>query len=242
MTFVKMPIPTAEHCDVLFSHQWLRNEPVDVVLALQRACCRIPFQAGDILFREGDSMRYCPLVEHGELQAFRHTYQGDDKVFGQFSRGEWVALAAVFMEHGRFPMNIRALSAGQAILIPRETLHQFCLQRPTLALQLLGNLSQKLYATINQIDWLTSSSAGERLADYLLRLHRTQQSPQQNAQVRLPLNRGQLATQLGIRPETLSRLMAEWQRQGYITCRASHITLCDMNYLSGLAAQAQRPF
>ncbi|WP_440864961.1 Crp/Fnr family transcriptional regulator [Symbiopectobacterium purcellii] len=87
-------------------------------------------------------------------------YQGDDKVFGQFERGEWVALAAVFMEHGRFPMNIRALSAGQAMLIPRETLHQFCLQRATLALQLLGNLSQKLYATINQIDWLTSSSAG----------------------------------------------------------------------------------
>ncbi len=242
MTFVKIPLPPEEHCEVLFSHQWLRNEPVDVVFALQRACCRIHFQAGETLFREGDKMRYCPLVEQGELQAFRHTYQGDDKVFGQFVRGEWVALAAVFMEHGRFPMNIRALSAGQAILIPRETLHQFCLQRPTLALQLLGNLSQKLYATINQIDWLTSSSAGERLADYLLRLHRTQQDTQPNAQVRLPLNRGQLATQLGIRPETLSRLMAEWQRQGYITCRASYITLCNLGYLHALAAQAQRPF
>ncbi|WP_440867235.1 Crp/Fnr family transcriptional regulator [Symbiopectobacterium purcellii] len=65
---------------------------------------------------------------------------------------------------------------------------------------------------------------------------------QPNAQVRLPLNRGQLATQLGIRPETLSRLMAEWQRQGYITCRASYITLCNLDYLRALAAQAQRPF
>ncbi|MFT8212231.1 MAG: Crp/Fnr family transcriptional regulator [Symbiopectobacterium sp.] len=185
MTFVKMPIPTAEHCEVLlFSHPWLRDEPEEVVLALQSACCRIRFQTGDMLFREGDRMRYCPLVEHGELQAFRHTYQGDDKVLGQFVRGEWVALAAVFMEHGRFPMNIRALSAGQAMLIPRETLHQFCLQRPTLALQLLGNLSQKLYATINQIDWLTSSSAGERLADYLLRLHRTQQGPKAHSKTR----------------------------------------------------------
>uniref|UniRef100_A0A6V7KP00 Cyclic nucleotide-binding domain-containing protein n=1 Tax=Bracon brevicornis TaxID=1563983 RepID=A0A6V7KP00_9HYME len=190
-----------------------------------------------MLFREGDKMRYCPLVEQGELQAFRHTYKGDDKVFEQFVRGEWVALAAVFMEHGSFPMNIRALSAGQAILIPRETLHQFCLQRPTLALQLLGNLSQKLYSTINQIDWLTSSSAGERLADYLLRLHRSQQDTQPNAQVRLPLNRGQL----GIRAETLSRMMTEWLRQGYITCRASYITLCNLDYLRALAAQAQRP-
>ncbi|MGK2889899.1 MAG: hypothetical protein ACSLEN_14730 [Candidatus Malihini olakiniferum] len=100
----------------------------------------------------------------------------------------------MFMEHSRFSMNIRVLSTGQTILIPLETLHQYCLQRPTLALQLLSNISQKLSATINQIDWLTSSSAGEQLTDYLLHLHRTQQDTQPDAKVRLPLNRGQLAT------------------------------------------------
>ncbi|WP_438813093.1 cyclic nucleotide-binding domain-containing protein [Symbiopectobacterium sp.] len=83
---------------MLFSHQWLRNEPEDVVLALQPTCCCIRFQAGETLFREGNKMRYCPLVEQGELQVFRHTYQWDDKVFGRFVRGEWVALAAAFME------------------------------------------------------------------------------------------------------------------------------------------------
>ncbi|MGK2889900.1 MAG: hypothetical protein ACSLEN_14735 [Candidatus Malihini olakiniferum] len=65
MTFVKIPIPAKEHCEALFSHQWLRNEPVEVVLTLQSACCLIRFQAGDTLFRAGDRMRYFPLVEQG---------------------------------------------------------------------------------------------------------------------------------------------------------------------------------
>ncbi|MGL9734079.1 MAG: hypothetical protein ACR5LD_06795 [Symbiopectobacterium sp.] len=64
---------------MLFSHQWLCNEPEDVVLALQpysltalqapalqpysltATCCRIRFQAWETLFREGNKMRYCPL-------------------------------------------------------------------------------------------------------------------------------------------------------------------------------------
>lgn len=234
MTFVKKTIPTEEHCEALFAHPWMRNEPPERVLELQRTCSRLFFTEGQVLFHEGDPMRHCLLVEQGELQAFRHTYHGDDKVFGQFVRGEFVAIAAVFMAHGRFPMNIRVLRQGQAIMVPRQEIHRFCLQRPALSLRLLGHLSQKLYATINQVDWLTSSSAGERLADYFLRIHKIQQTPQ----IRLPLNRSQLATQLGIRGETLSRLMADWRRQGYITYRANYVTLCDMDYLHQLAAQA----
>ncbi|MEH0876239.1 Crp/Fnr family transcriptional regulator [Pectobacterium cacticida] len=238
MTFVKKALSPDDDGEVLFQHDWMRNEPRHVVSALLAKSERLFFRQDDILFREGDKMQHCLLVETGKLQAFRHTYSGSEKIFGQFGRGEFVAIAAVFMDHGRFPMTIRALSEGHTLMIPRQDIHQFCLQRPELALRLLNYLGEKLYSTINQIDWLTSSSAPQRLADYLLRQYHIQQTQQ----LTLPMNRGQLATSLGMRGETLSRLMSDWKRQGRITYRGHQITLCDLHYLMALAAEARRTF
>ncbi|MFP9230591.1 Crp/Fnr family transcriptional regulator [Pectobacterium cacticida] len=238
MTFVKKALSPDGDGEVLFQHDWMRNEPRHVVSALLAKSERLFFRQDDILFREGDKMQHCLLVETGKLQAFRHTYSGSEKIFGQFGRGEFVAIAAVFMDHGRFPMTIRALSEGHTLMIPRQDIHQFCLQRPELALRLLNYLGKKLYSTINQIDWLTSSSAPQRLADYLLRQYHIQQTQQ----LALPMNRGQLATSLGMRGETLSRLMSDWKRQGRITYRGHQITLCDLHYLMALAAEARRTF
>ncbi|MEQ9860358.1 Crp/Fnr family transcriptional regulator [Pectobacterium cacticida] len=238
MTFVKKALSPDDDGEVLFQHDWMRNEPCHVVSALLAKSERLFFRQDDILFREGDKMQHCLLVETGKLQAFRHTYSGSEKIFGQFGCGEFVAIAAVFMDHGRFPMTIRALSEGHTLMIPRQDIHQFCLQRPELALRLLNYLGKKLYSTINQIDWLTSSSAPQRLADYLLRQYHIQQTQQ----LTLPMNRGQLATSLGMRGETLSRLMSDWKRQDRITYRGHQITLCDLHYLMGLAAEARRTF
>jgi len=58
----------------------------------------------------------------------------------------------------------------------------------------------------------------------------------------LPLSQRQLATQLGIRAETLNRLLNDWQAQGYISGKSRQWTLHDPSYLAGLAATAQRPF
>ncbi|MBB1525460.1 Crp/Fnr family transcriptional regulator [Pectobacterium carotovorum subsp. carotovorum] len=238
MTFVKKALSPDEYGEVLFQHDWMRGEPSDVVCELLAKSERLFFRQDDILFREGDKMQHCLLVETGKLQAFRHTYGGDEKIFGQFERGEFVAIAAVFMDHGRFPMNIRAQSDGHTLMIPRQDIHQFCLQRPELALRLLNYLGKKLYSTINQIDWLTSSSAPQRLADYLLRQHHIQQTQH----LTLPVSRGQLATSLGMRSETLSRLMSDWKRQGHIIYRGHQVELCDLNYLKELAAEARRTF
>lgn len=68
---------------------------------------------------------------------------------------------------------------------------------PPLAMRLLESLSQRLYRHVHAVDWLTSSSASQRLAVYPLNLHRLQ-----GAAIGLPINQRQLPGHLGVCAES----------------------------------------
>ena len=104
--------------------------------------------------------------------------------------------------------------------------------------RLLIRFSTKLYEQINNIDWLTSSSSEQRLASYLLSLC----SSDNTYQFILPISRGQLATKLGIRYETLSRLMSSWRKQQIIQVENNRINILNETYLKELTLPFQRSF
>jgi CRP-like cAMP-binding protein len=116
-------------------------------------------------------------------------------------------------------------------------LRQACEQHPTLALRLLEDFSRRLYHYINEVEWLTVSSAAQRLAAFLLRL-----SAQQGERLELPSSQRQLAAHLGIRAETLSRLLSEWQARQWLRGERRHWTLVDTAPLQQLAGALARSF
>ncbi|CUJ02332.1 Crp/Fnr family transcriptional regulator [Achromobacter xylosoxidans] len=167
----------------------------------------------------------------------RYGYNGDERVFRVFEPGTLMAHAAMFMPHGRYPMQARARTAFQGWRLCRRRLHEACRQWPDLALALLAGLSKNLYDQVNRVDWMTSSSAPERLANYLMGLRE-----RQGDTVTLPLNQRQLAAHLGIRAETLSRLLNDWQTQGHVSGKRREWILHTPAYLEKLATTAKRPF
>ncbi|MCY1548703.1 Crp-like helix-turn-helix domain protein [compost metagenome] len=104
-------------------------------------------------------------------------------------------------------------------------------------MRMLEILSQRLYRQVNEVDWLTASSASQRLAAYLLGLQQ-----HQGNSICLPISQRQLATHLGIRAESLSRLFSEWQQRGQIRGRQRNWELCDIAYLRQLASASTRTF
>lgn len=207
---------------------------LDALLQLSRV---VRASTGDILFREGAPASSYLLVMQGKVEILRFGANGDEKIFGLLGEGQVAADAAMFMPHGRYPMTARAQGSAQVCLLGRQQLHECCRRYPDLALRLLAQLSQRVYQRVNEVDWVISSSAAQRLAVYMLNL-----AGPVGREINMPVNQRQLAARLGMRPETLNRLFSKWQEDGWISGRQRDWTLLDAEALQQVAGDSRRLF
>ncbi|NOL52127.1 Crp/Fnr family transcriptional regulator [Pelistega suis] len=223
---------------VLAQHPVFGGHPAELYASLLENAGTCQMKAGDRLFSEGDVATQYFVMGSGAVEMFRYSIEGDERVFSIFERGEFIAHAAMFMPHGKYPMNARARDNVKLYVLDRQALHKTCHRFPVLAIRLLSGMSMNIYKQINQVHWLTSSSAHERLAHYFVLL----QQEQKNATVIIPVTQKQLAAQLGIRAETLNRILGEWQQKDYIRGKRKEWELLDIDYLNSLSGAAKRTF
>lgn len=195
-------------------------------------------QHGSWLFREGEPARHCLLVLHGCVEVLRLGWDGQERIYQLCRRGDLAAEASLFMAHGRYSMCARARDDVRCAWLPRHCLREACQFNPELAMRMLDWMGSRVHQRTNELDWLAGSSAAQRLAAYLLSLCEPGATPA----IQLPLSQRQLAGRLGVRPETLNRLFADWQRQGKISGRQRDWQVRDLGALRELARGAERAF
>ena len=237
MTFINVRPLAATPLLQLAAHPLLRELAPGVLQGLcERAELR-PYRDGEVVFHEGDAAQHWLLVARGHVEVVRFGYDGSERVYHRFGAGQCVAEAAMFMAHGRYPMQARAVGSTTVWRLERQALRHACEAHPALALRLLEDFSRRLYHYINEVEWLTVSSAPQRLAAFLLRL-----SAQQGERLELPSSQRQLAAHLGVRAETLSRLLSEWQARRWLRGERRHWMLLDTAPLQRLAGALARSF
>ncbi|MEN4922762.1 Crp/Fnr family transcriptional regulator [Achromobacter spanius] len=214
----------------LRQHPWFDGVDDAALLALARGSRWLAFCAGDTIFSEGQAASSCLLVCAGSVQGLRYTVDGGDKVFGHVGPGGWLSVATLFEAAPRHLHGVRARTDGSGCLINGEAFRHLCLSDARLACRVLGHSANLIRHHTDQIDWLTSSSAEERLAEYILRAGK----PQESKPVVLPLSHSQIAVKLGMRAETLSRIFAKWRRQGYILDRRGELCILKLDSLKQL--------
>lgn len=237
MTFINQSLPSSGALGWLQAHPLAHGLPPCALHLLSTHAELRQHKTGTVVFHEGDTAQHWLGVVHGRVEVVRFGCDGNERVFHCFHSGQCVAEAAMFMPHGRYPMQARAASATAAWHLARSALHQACAAYPVLALRLLEDFGQRLYRNINELEWLTSSSAPQRLAASLLQLSATQ-----GEHLQLPTSQRQLAAHLGIRAETLSRLLTDWQARRWICGQRRHWSLLDATALQRLAHARVRAF
>ncbi len=186
------------------------------------------FQRGENIFFEGDKGIGFYMVGEGRVKIFKVSFAGKEHILHIFGPGEPFGEVPVF--HGQpFPATAEALEKTVTLFFPRDKFVLLVEANPSLALNMLAVLSQRLRRFAGQIESLSLKEVPARLAGYLLYLSHEQG---ESDAVVLDISKGQLASLLGTIPETLSRIFGKMSDEGLIQVNGRKISLLDRAGLS----------
>jgi len=170
------------------------------------------FQKGESIFDEEDEGTGFYVVISGRVKVFKLSPEGKEQTLHIFGPGEPFGEVAVFTGK-RFPASAEALEETRAFFFARKEFMDLIQRDPSLALNMLAVLSQRLRRFSGLIESLSLKEVPGRLAAYFLYL---QEGRKGGADLILEISKNQLASLLGTIPETLSRILARMNREGFI--------------------------
>ncbi len=194
------------------------------------------YAAGELIVREREACRGFFAVHSGGVRVYRLTPDGREQVLHRLRGGQTFAEAAL-LTMGFYPANAVATETPTEVVeIGGETFMRVFESDPRIAKTMVSSLAMWLLRLVGRVEELSVSSAGARLARYLLDLPST--AADGKAVIELPLAKKDLAAYLGITPETLSRLLRKWQDRELIESGGREITVLDTETLLAIADDA----
>lgn len=180
------------------------------------------------------------LLIEGQVCVGRHLDQGGSQLVRTVGAGQWIDAASCWLDlparHDTWVPST-ARSAAWLAEIPRSAVHTAIAQSEEIARAWLGVLAQQVRRWSEATDDLMHQGAEGRCARWLLSQGQAQaEAGGPAAVVELHERKRVIAAQLGITPETFSRVLRELTRKALIQVEGYHVRLLDPAALAALAA------
>ena len=182
-----------------------------------------------VLFQRGDRASAFYIVTEGQVRLFLESRGGEEKILAFMGPGQVFAEAVMFMESPTYPVSADSTEATTLISVLNGDFLAALKGDTRTCLRLLAGLSQRLHAQVQEIEELTLESAGSRLIRHLAR--RAVRDSTGGLRVHFDETRQMLASQLAIKPETLSRLTRSLTAAGLIESDGRDIVIPDLEQL-----------
>lgn len=201
------------------------------ILSLSRRTTVRRFQAGELLFAEGEACKGLYAIVSGRIRIFKTAPNGREQVLSIEDPGSSFAELPVF-DGGPYPASAAAVQESQCLFISRNEFRSFCLEHPEVALKVLQIVGARLRRLVGIIEELSFTTLRQRLIAWLLREAKTNgRAMDEGIAFDLGVSHQELAAQIGTVRELVSRNMARLQSQGFIRVNGREITILDQEGL-----------
>lgn len=185
------------------------------------------FEPGQYLYQAGDDSDTLYLLQKGLVQIYRISASGKEQYIRQLESGDFIGESGLFSQQ-HFNRYVKAEEPTTVCSIQRDVFKELLLMNPEIALALLEEFSNRLNASEQQTTWITSESTSDRLSAYLLEAYKQQQS----LSIEIPSTKKQLASFLGMSPESFSRSLTKLTKEGIVKQpKANVIEILDLERL-----------
>ena len=190
----------------------------------------------DSLYRAGDAFSSVYAIRLGTFKTLMLGEDGREQITGCYMNGEIVGLDGI--GDGRHTCGAVALEDSEVCALSFEHLTKLAHDIPELGRNLNRCISKDLCRGQDMMLLLGSMRAEERLAVFLLDLSRRYRARgYSGSEFVLRMTREEIASLLGLKLETVSRLFSRLQSEGLIQVQGRSIKLLDSPALEAMAGQ-----
>lgn len=184
----------------------------------------VQLASGQTLFQQDTPFTALYWVVEGMIRLYRVSPQGEEKVIDLVGAARSFAEAVMFMG-GNYPVCAAALAPSRLIAIDGRHLRQWLAQDTGRCFRLMAAMSMRMQKLVGDIERLTLMKGADRLVQYLLDHADPDEAGRQVVELEAP--KLVIASRLGIKPETFSRLLHKLSDQGLIEVQDNRVYLRD---------------
>jgi CRP-like cAMP-binding protein len=210
-------------------HILLSSLPAPAFNELMSHCRVVNLSNNESLFHQGSKVHSFYIVLSGKVKLYRVSFDGQTKIIEVINPGDAFAEALMFLEKSTFPLTAAGMEPSKVLQIPCQYYKEILFAAPNCTINLLGAMALKLHRRIQEIELLTLQNTKHRITHYLMNL--VSDLNVKEHELELPIAKQLIASQLGMKPETFSRLFKEMKRRDILSSKGSKIFIHDLDKL-----------
>jgi len=185
------------------------------------------FEAGTVVFREGDQSDTCYVIRAGNARAIREHADGRTITLANFGSGDIFGELAMFDDERR-SATVEVLDDLEAVAILGPDMRRLMREHPEISVQLVISLGRRLREANRRIARQSFQTVQGRVASALRELAaRAQADGGGGEDVRVIATQAVIAQLAGSSRESASRFLAELERAGVIVQGRGELTVVD---------------
>jgi CRP-like cAMP-binding protein len=205
---------------------------------LRRHCHFLPARRGEVIARHGEKLPGAFAVLSGTVKLSLHAHDGEERVLRIVGERETFGEACTLLGKPS-PFDASALGDTRLVMLPPAAIWTLFRRDTRFARGVVVKLAESVLDMVTELEAATTQRSAQRLATYLESLvpHDGSAGP---CTVRLPVSKTVVAARLGVKKETLSRLLRQFAGEGIIDVTRREIMILDPGRLSEAAQEAPR--
>jgi CRP-like cAMP-binding protein len=195
------------------------------------------FEPGEVIYAAGDLAARLYVLAAGKVKLVRHTLSGKDVLLDLLTPGEFFGSLSALGDES-YPDTAQAQTTACVLGIGADDFRAILDAFPPVALRVLDVMASRLQEAHERIRQLSAHSVERRIAYTLLRLAgKFGQAGQAGTLIQVPLSRDDLAEMAGTTTETASRVMSQFQKEGWIESGRQWVAITGREGLAALLAE-----
>jgi CRP-like cAMP-binding protein len=174
-------------------------------------------QAGGSLVEQGSVASHLEVLVRGAVKIVRTTAHslGESTVVLEVARAPAILCGSSLFDGQPEPASVVALRASHVLSVDRRTVLRMVAQHPVFSRAIFTHLAQSVRRHVRRIDEVASGPVDERVKHLLEGLAQDHGTPfGQGRFIAIPLRRRDIACMVNATTETVSRVLARFEREG----------------------------